>query len=85
MTVNMIYVEPMAEGWAVRQDLVDNHQVFSSGAKAEDAALRLAVRLAKAGQPSEVQVYLRGGALGGRFACPASDAIDAALVDPRLA
>ncbi len=75
MLVNKIYVEPMAAGWAVRQDLVDNHQVFSSGAKAEDAAMRLASRLAKAGQASEVHVYLRDGALGGRFACPATPAI----------
>jgi hypothetical protein len=70
--VNIIYVEPMAEGWSLRQDLADNHQVFSSGAKAEDAALRLAARLAEAGQASEVRVYLRGGELGGRFACPAA-------------
>lgn len=77
--VNMIYVEPMADGWAVRQDLADNHQVFSSGAKAEDAAMRLAQRLARAGQPSEVQVYLRGGALAGRFACPALEGRDLAV------
>lgn len=74
MIVNRIYVEPMAAGWAVRQDLVDNHQVFSSGAKAEDAAMRLAGRLARAGQASEVHVYLRDGVLGGRFACPAAPA-----------
>lgn len=66
-----IYVEPLAHGWAVRQEEVDNPQVFASGAKAEDAALRLAERLARAGRPSEVVVYLRNGALGGRFACPA--------------
>jgi len=72
MNVNVIYVEPMAEGWCLRQDLADNHQVFSSGAKAEDAAMRLAARLADAGQASEVRVYLRGGELGGRFACPAA-------------
>ncbi len=71
--INVIYVEPMADGWAVRQDEVVNPQVFSSGAKAEDAALRLAQRLADAGQASEVQVYLRDGVLGGRFACPALD------------
>jgi hypothetical protein len=73
--INRIYVEPMAEGWAVRQDLVENHQVFSSGAKAEDAAMRLASRLAKAGQASEVHVYLRDGVLGGRFACPVDTAV----------
>ena len=78
MDVNVIYVEPMAQGWAVRQDLADNPQVFSSGAKAEDAALRLAKRLAKAGQASEVRVYLRGGALGGRFECPTPERADGA-------
>lgn len=67
-----IYVEPLAHGWAVRQDEVDNPQVFASGAKAEDAALRLAERLARAGRSSEVVVYLRNGALAGRFACPAA-------------
>jgi hypothetical protein len=69
--INMIYVEPMADGWAVRQDEIVNPQVFSSGAKAEDAAIRLAQRLAGAGLASEVLVYLRDGALGGRFTCPA--------------
>ncbi|HEY1929351.1 MAG TPA: DUF2188 domain-containing protein [Caulobacteraceae bacterium] len=69
--ISTIYVEPLADGWAVRQAEVDNPQVFNSGAKAEDAALRLAKRLARAGKPSEVVVYLRDGAVGGRFACPA--------------
>jgi hypothetical protein len=72
--VNVIYVEPLADGWAIRQDEIVNPQVFSSGAKAEDAALRLAQRLAAAGHASEVQVYLRDGVLGGRFACPAIEA-----------
>jgi hypothetical protein len=45
--------------------------VFVSGAKAEDAALRLGTSLANAGEPAEIQVYLRGGALAGRFICPA--------------
>jgi hypothetical protein len=69
--INVIYVEPMAGGWAVRQDDIVNPQVFASGAKAEDAALRLAQSLAGAGLASEVRVYLRDGALGGRFTCPA--------------
>jgi hypothetical protein len=69
--VRVIVVEPFAHGWAVRQPTVDNSQVFASGAKAEDAARRLGARLADAGQPAEIQVYLRGGALAGRFLCPA--------------
>jgi hypothetical protein len=71
--ISVIYVEPLADGWAVRQDEIDNPQVFVSGAKAEDAALRLAERLARAGLASEVVVYLRDGAVGGRFTCPADN------------
>ncbi|HEY2179951.1 MAG TPA: hypothetical protein VGH15_15380 [Caulobacteraceae bacterium] len=69
--VRVIVVEPFAHGWAVRQPAVDNSQVFSSGAKAEDAARRLGARLAGAGQPAEIHVYVRGGTLAGRFLCPA--------------
>jgi hypothetical protein len=70
--VKVISVQPMAEGWALHQAAVDNPQVFASGAKAEDAALRLGARLAAAGDAAEIRIYLRGGALGGRFVCPAS-------------
>jgi hypothetical protein len=69
--VHLIKVEPLAEGWAVRETSVDNPQVFVSGAKAEDAALLLGARLAAAGDASEIRVYVRGGALAGRFICPA--------------
>ncbi|MEO8926059.1 MAG: hypothetical protein ABI306_02750 [Caulobacteraceae bacterium] len=69
--VQVICVEPLAQGWALRQAAVDNPQVFASGAKAEDAALRLGARLAAAGDPTEIRIYLRDGALGGRFLCPA--------------
>jgi hypothetical protein len=69
--VRVIVVEPFAQGWAVRQSAADNSQLFVSGAKAEDAAMRLGERLAGAGEATEIQVYLRGGALAGRFLCPA--------------
>ena len=71
--LQVISVEPLANGWAVRQASVDNPQVFSSGAKAEDAALRLGARLADAGDPAEIRIYLRDGALGGRFLYPARE------------
>jgi len=71
--LQVISVEPMANGWAVRQASVDNPQVFTSGAKAEDAALRLGARLAEAGDPTEIRIYLRDGALGGRFLYPARE------------
>ncbi len=70
--VSIIIVEPFAEGWAVTQPTVANPQIFSSGAKAEDAAIRLGACLAEAGQSAEIQVYMRGGALAGKFLCPAA-------------
>ncbi|MEP6967122.1 MAG: hypothetical protein ABI906_03490 [Pseudomonadota bacterium] len=69
--VQIISVEPFAHGWAVRQAAVDNPEIFTSGAKAEDAALRLGSRLASAGGAAEIRIYLRDGTLGGRFLCPA--------------
>lgn len=85
--VKLIYVEPLAEGWALRQAAVANPQVFVSGAKAEDAALRLGARLAAAGDATEIRIYLRDGVLGGRFLCPAtavSDPASAQTLPPAL-
>ena len=70
--VSVIVVEPFAQGWAVRQPSIDNSQVFVSGAKAEDTARRLGARLAGAGLAAEIRVYLRNGALAGRFLCAAT-------------
>lgn len=70
--VRVIVVEPFAHGWAVKQPSIDNSQLFVSGAKAEDAARRLGARLADAGLPSEIRVYLRNGSLAGKFVCAAA-------------
>lgn len=70
--VQVIDVEPLGQGWAVRQDGAANPQVFRSGARAEDAAQRLGARLAKAGCATEVRIFLRDGVLAGRFAWPAA-------------
>ena len=67
--VEVITVEPIAQGWAVRHHAVENPQVFSSGAKAEAAARSLGSRLSQAGSPAEIRVILRDGSVGGRFAC----------------
>jgi len=67
--VQVISVEPLRIGWAVRQDGIENPQVFPSGAKAEDAARRLGASLSRDGTPAEVRIWLRDGALGGRFVC----------------
>jgi hypothetical protein len=49
-----------------------NAQVFASGERAERSARDLAQRLAEAGAPAQITVYLRDGSVGGRFvtACP---------------
>ena len=54
-----------------RQGAVNSPQVFMSGARAEDAAISLGLRLADSGRPAEILVYLRDGALGGRYVYPA--------------
>lgn len=72
--MRIIDVTPLADGWAVQSDQFDNHLVFSSGRAAEQAALRLADRLARAGMPSEIRIHLRDGALGGCYFRPVSGA-----------
>lgn len=54
-------------GWALEVSGVANPLFFRSGAQAEAAARRLGARLAKAGEAASVEVYLRGGAFGGRI------------------
>ena len=72
--LQQIGVRPIAGGWGVSGDSFANTQLFRSGARAEDAARSLGARLAGAGYPSEVTIFLRNGAVGGRFICPAEDA-----------
>ena len=69
--IQVIQVEPLGHGWAVRHGPASSPQVFASGARAEDAALSRGARLAEAGRSSEIRIYLRGGALGGRYVYPA--------------
>jgi len=56
-------------GWTVRHDGDIEPTLFFSGAKAEDAARRLAVAIADAGQAAEIRITLRDGSLAGRFIC----------------
>ena len=67
--IHLISVEPIDDGWALRQSDVENAQHFSSGAKAEDAARRLGARLSGAGRTSEIRIYTRDGSLAGRYLC----------------
>jgi hypothetical protein len=67
----VISVAPAGEGWAVHSDVLDTDLTFERGARAEAAARALANRYADAGRNAEVQIYLRDGALAGRFMHPA--------------
>jgi len=66
-----ISVVPAGDGWAVRSSGFDNDMLFQAGAKAEAAARDLARRYAEDGVSSELAIYLRDGALAGRFLHPA--------------
>ena len=66
-----ITVVPAGDGWAVRASGVDNDMLFQAGAKAEAAARDLARRYAAGGVSAEVAIFLRDGALAGRFLHPA--------------
>ncbi len=67
--VRLISVEPLGEGWAVRLDQCRDPILFQSGSSAEDAAKSLGQKLAQAGYPTEIRIFLRGGDLAGRFIC----------------
>jgi hypothetical protein len=67
----IISVTPVGDGWSVASDAFDSEMMFLSGAKAEAAARRLARTMAQSGESAEIRIFLRGGALAGRFAVPA--------------
>jgi len=62
-----IAVRPAAFGWSLRIDSQEGVLVFQTGAQAELVARRLARRLADAGEPTEVLIFLRDGSLAGRL------------------
>ena len=63
----MIRIQAAQHGWSVEGDTLENGMVFLSGAEAENAALALAQRYSDAGQPTEIEVFLRDGSLAGRY------------------
>jgi len=62
-----ISVKPAGDAWVVRSEAFDNELVFEAGGRAEAAARSLAVRYAQAGRPTQVSIFMRDGALAGRF------------------
>ena len=70
--VHEIHVEPAGGGWTVRHAGSLEPLAFLSGARAEDAARRLAEAMAEAGHAAEIRITLRDGSLAGRFVCSPS-------------
>lgn len=66
-----IDVVAVSGGWKVVIEDITNEMLFRSGKTAEAAARDLALRLAEAGEASEVRIYLRDGRLAARFLSPA--------------
>ena len=64
-----IIVEPSADGWVVRSAHFDNEMFFRSGECAETAARDLGTKLARANVAVVMEIFLRDGSLGGRYAC----------------
>ena len=62
-----IIVAPSAEGWAVKSASFDNEMFFRSGENAEAAARELGMKMARANTGVVIEIFLRDGALGGRY------------------
>lgn len=69
----IISVAPAGEGWAVRSEALEAELTFHGGARAEAAARALADQYAEAGREAEVEIFLRDGALAGRYVHPARE------------
>ena len=69
MMIEEISVAPAEGGWSVRHGGDIEPTMFFSGARAEDAARRLAEAMAEAGHHAVITITLRDGALAGRFIC----------------
>lgn len=67
--MHKVIVEPLANGWAVKADKLANDMVFASGRAAEKAGRDLALKLAEAGEQTELELWLKGGRRAARFVC----------------
>ena len=67
---SIVTVMPADDGWRVAAEGAPDHFTLPSGAQAEAAALRLARKLARRGEPATVQVRLRDGSLAARQIAP---------------
>jgi len=73
-----ISVEPSGNEWVVRSDQNPKAVIFHSGREAELAAKQMGRVFADAGYATEIEIFIRGGALAGRLVCAAN----AHLIEP---
>ena len=62
-----ITVAPITTGWTLKCTEVDHEIYFRSGADAEAAARNLGAKLARAGATVVIQIFVRDGAVAGRY------------------
>lgn len=67
----LIDVTHAGDGWTVHAETLETDLIFDRGSQAEAAARALAGRYANAGHGAEVRIFLKDGALAGRFVHPA--------------
>lgn len=68
--MNVMTIKPLSCGWALGVTGLAADMLFLSGAAAEQAARRLAERLATEGMASKLVIHLKDGSVGGRFLFP---------------
>ncbi len=68
--MNILTVRPAPIGWSLSVTGVANDTLFQSGAEAESAGRRLAMRLSAQGEPAKLVIQLRDGSVGGQFLFP---------------
>ena len=64
---NLVSVRPEGATWLVESARPGFPRSFTSGARAEEEAIRHAENRAAGGEPTEVRLFLRDGSLAGRF------------------
>ncbi|RZJ02098.1 MAG: hypothetical protein EON90_00440 [Brevundimonas sp.] len=67
--MDLVIVEPLDAGWAVRASGIANELVFASGRAAERCGRQLAECLARAGRETELQFRLGANKLAAKFLC----------------
>lgn len=67
----LIDVTPTGDSWKVHSEILAADLTFDRGGRAEAAARALASRYAASGFGAEVRIFLKDGAMAGRFLHPA--------------